>query len=68
MTLGQLTPTQVERWLWELAEWDLAPRTLQYADALPRRILHHAVGDDLVTRNVTTIARPHAVPQPATTA
>ena len=65
--VSTLTPTMVESWLQKLAQQNLAPRTLQQCRAVLRRALQDAVRDGLCVRNAAALARPVAVPPPATT-
>jgi integrase len=64
--LSGLTPTMVEQWLRRLEADGKAPRTLQHARAVLRRILQDALRDGLCARNAAALARPVSVPPPAT--
>lgn len=53
--LTQLQPHHVEEWLSTLRESSLSPRTVQYAHAVLRAGLEHALRQDLIARNVAKL-------------
>src|SRR5215211_1659149 len=62
--LAQLHPGDVEKWLQGQRESGHAPRTVQYAHAVLRAALEHALRQGLVYRNVAKLVEGVRVERP----